>query len=133
MITLTYSGVPVTLSEDFNWSDEFSWQPVEQTVSRTITGALIIEAATRVGGRPITLEPPDDQSAWMTLTDLNTIRTWAAVAGRVMTLSIRGVGRNVMFSHQETSAVSAKPVVFYSSQDTTDNYLVTLKFMEVVV
>ena len=133
MITLTFGGVPVTLSEDFNWSDEFDWQPVEQTIARSITGALIIESSSRIGGRPITLEPPDEQSAWVKLVDLNVIRGWAAIAGRVMVLNIHGVNRNVIFSHHESNAVSAKPVVFYNSQDTTDNYLVTLKFMEVVL
>ncbi len=133
MITLTYGATTITLSDDFYWSDEFSWQPVEQTVSRSITGALIVEAASRIGGRPITLEPIDDQSAWMTLTKLSLIRGWAAIAGRVMVLFIRGVAHNVMFAHQETNAVSAKPVVFYNAQDNEDNYLVSLKFMEVVV
>ena len=121
------------MSDDLYWSDEFSWQPVEQTISRSVTGVLIVESATRTGGRPITLEPIDDQSAWMTFTNLNLIRSWAAVAGRVMALTIHGVTYNVMFAHQETSAVTAKPVIFYNAQDGEDNYLVSLKFMEVVV
>ena len=131
MITLTHNGTTLTLNDDLYWSDEHDWQPVEQTVSRSVTGALIVEAAARIGGRPITLIPIDENSAWTTLADLTLLRAWAAVAGRVMSLNIRGVARDVMFSHQDTGAISAKPIIHYSLPDTTDNYLVSFKFMEI--
>lgn len=37
------------------WSDEFAWTPVAQNIERTLTGALVIEEATKTAVRPITL------------------------------------------------------------------------------
>ena len=43
------------------WADEFAWTAVESATERGVTGALIVDAAVKTGGRPITLEGQDDQ------------------------------------------------------------------------
>ena len=133
MITLTDSTTTITLSPDFYWKDEHDWQAVEQKKTRTLTGALLVEEHARLGGRPITLEPPDDTSAWINKSDLEAIRAFAAVPGKIMTLSIHGNTYSVMFDRQSDGAVSAKPVVFFSDASGADFYLATLKLMEVQV
>lgn len=130
-ITLTYSGTTLTLDPDLYWADENDWHPVEQNVQRSITGALIVQTAQRSLGRPITLQPEDDGSAWMPYSTLDTLRSWAAVAGRQMSLTLRGVTRTVMFRHQDGAAVEASPVVHYSEVDGSDWYKITLRFFEV--
>ena len=45
MTTLTDGTTTTTISDDLMWADEFAWAPVEQTVERSITGALIVSAA----------------------------------------------------------------------------------------
>jgi hypothetical protein len=130
-ITLVYSGTTLTLPEDYFWQDENAWHPVEQTAQRTITGSVVISASQRVGGRPITLQPLDDGTAWMPYSMLATLKTWGAVAGRQMTLTIRGAVRTVIFRHQDGSAIEATPIVHYSDVVSGDFYLVTLKFQEV--
>jgi hypothetical protein len=129
-ITLAYSTTTLTLPEDLFWQDENAWHPVEQTAQRTLTGSVVISTAQRLGGRPITLQPLDDGTAWMSYSMLTTLNSWAAVAGRVMTLTIRGVSRSVIFRHQDGSAIEATPVIFYNDTDNADFYLVTLKFQE---
>jgi len=129
MITLQYSTTTLTLDPDLYWSDENDWHPVEQTVTRTVSGALVVNTAARVGGRPITLQPENEGSAWMARATLDTLRSWAAVAGREMTLTLRGVARTVIFRHQD-GAIDATPVVHYSDTDNTDWYRVVLRFME---
>ena len=130
-ISLTYDTSTVALSEDLYWSDENGWFPVEQSQQRTVTGALVVSTATRVGGRPITLTPEDAGSAWMSRATLDILRTWASVPGRQMTLTLRGVTRAVIFRHQDGSPVEASPIVHYSDVDDSDWYSVTLRFMEV--
>lgn len=131
MTTQLVSGaITVALSDDLFWSDENTWNPVEQTAQRTVTGALIVQAAQRVGGRPITLQPPDDSSAWMSRATVDDIRNLAAVAGREMTLTLRGNNYDVIFRHHDGAAVDANPVVFYRDEDEEDFYLVTLRLME---
>lgn len=129
-ITLTVGGTTVPLPDDLYWADEFSWAPIEQTSERSITGALIVSTAARTGGRPITLQPIDDESAWMPLAVLEQLRTWAAIAGQQMTLSLRGINRTVIWRHEEAPAISASPIVHYSDTDPADRYVVSLKFLE---
>lgn len=128
-ITLSASGTTVTLDPDLLWVDENSWHPVEQTVVRSVTGAQIISVATRQGGRYITLQPEDDGSAWMPLSVVLQLKAWAAVAGQVMTLTIRGTVRSVIFRHPD--ALEAVPVVHYSDTQEADWYRVTLRFLEI--
>ena len=131
-ITLTYGATALPLSEDFYWSDENAWAPVEQTTQRTVTGALIVSVAARVGGRPITLTPDDGSgtlSAYTTRATLDTLRAWAGVPGREMVLNLRGVDMDVIFRHQD-NAIDATPLVHYSDVDAADYYSVTLRFME---
>lgn len=132
--TLAVGATVVELSDDLFWSDEHTWHPVEQTAQRTITGALIISVATRLAGRPITLEPEDDDSAWMTKATLDQLGNWAAVPGQIMVLTLNGIERDVIFRHQDGAGVEARPVVHWgnsSAPESTDWYRVTLRLMEV--
>lgn len=128
-ITLTAGATSIELNPDLMWTDEHSWHPVEQSVVRSITGAQIVSVAQRVGGRPITLKPEEDSSAWMTHDDLAKLKAWAAIAGQEMQLTLRGVARTVIFSHPEP--VDAVPVVHYSDVEGGDWYRITLKFLEI--
>jgi hypothetical protein len=129
-ITLTVDTTSLTLHPDLFWSDE-SWLPVEQSATRTIKGALVVSVAARVGGRPITLQPEDDTSAWMSRTTLEQLREWGAIPGQQMTLSMGGVVRTVIFRHDDSNpAVEATPVVFFSTPAPDDKFRITLRFTE---
>jgi hypothetical protein len=133
MITLTRGTESLVLDPDLYWQDEHAWHPVVQSVERSITGALIVQVAGGVGlpGRPITLQPEDDTSAWMTQENLATLQAWAAVPQQTFQLLLRGVSRAVMFRHQDAPAIEARPVVHFSDVVADDAYRVTLKFMEI--
>ena len=128
-ITLTYSGTTIILHPDLLWADEHNWSQVEQTAARTITGAIVVEYGTRVAGRPITLQPPAEDAAWMTLATLEALKAWEAVPGREMFLNIRGATRSVVFRHMD-GAIEATPIIDYNTPDAADFYRVTLRFME---
>lgn len=132
-ITLTVSPTTVTLNPDLYWSDEHNWHPVEQNVERSITGALIVQSAAKLNGsgRPITLAPIDDASAWMTRATLLQLRNWAAVPGQVMTLTLRGESHQVIFRHHDGAAIEAEPIVHFDSVTNDDFYKVTLRLMVV--
>ena len=55
-ITLQNAGTTLALPPDLIWTDELLWSPVRQSTERSITGALIVDRAVRVGGRAITLQ-----------------------------------------------------------------------------
>lgn len=128
-ITLAVGATTVGLHPDLYWADETDWQPVEQSMQRTVTGAIVLSAATRVAGRPITLQPTDERSAWLTRAAIDQLRAWAAIPGQEMTLTLRGAPRTVVWRHQD-GAIEAAPLVHYSDVDAGDYYLATLRFME---
>lgn len=130
-ITLGVGGTVVTLHPDLYWSDEHDWHPVEQTAQRTITGALVVSTHQRTGGRPITLQPIDEASAWMPRSTVEQLRNWASVAGQEMTLTLRGIARDVIFRHHEGAGLEAVPIVHFDEPEATDWYRVTLRLMEV--
>lgn len=121
--------VSITLSDDLLWSDEHDWEPVVQGERRSVTGAMIIQPRALTAGRPITLEPEDDSSAWMPRSVLLQLRNLAAIPGQVMTLTINGQVFSVLFRRSDGSAIEAEPVAHYSTPDTADWYLVTTKFL----
>ena len=129
-ITLSDGTGSITLHPDLFWADENDWHPVEQSVERSITGALIVQVAARLAGRPITLQPEDENSAWMQRSVVDSLRNWAAVPGKQMTLTLRGTTRTVMFRHHEGEAVVALPVVHFNDVQSADWYRCTIRFME---
>ncbi len=130
-ITLSDGTTTIELHRDLFWSDENDWQPVEQTATRTITGALVVQSSSRVAGRPITLAPEDESSAWMARSVIEALRNFAAVPGKTMTLTLRGVSRSVIFRHHDGNAIEARPVVHYNDVLPTDRYLCTVRLMEI--
>lgn len=133
MITLSYQATTIELDADLLWADELSWSPVQQSVDRAVTGALIIQVDgdADLPGRPITLRPEDDASAWMPRALVDQLQSWAAIPLATFTLTLRGRARSVMFRHHERPALEAVPVVHFSDVLTTDDYRVTMKFMEI--
>lgn len=134
IITLAAGGVTLALDPDLHWSDEFTWNAVEQAVDRSVTGALIVYTGTRVGGRPITLQPADDTSAWMTRATLAQLQAWEANAALTLTLSLYGIDRPVVFRRHDGAPLEARPVQFVANPlpgGFGDWYLVTLRLMEI--
>ncbi|MFZ6675375.1 hypothetical protein [Undibacterium sp. Xuan67W] len=123
----------MTLSHDLQWVDEHSWSPVIANVEYSMTGALIVEAATRLAGRPITLQPPDESMAWHTRAIVDQLRLWCSQAGQTFLLTLDdGRSFNVMFRHQDSPAMESKPVRKMATYDPEDDWQVTLKLMEIM-
>lgn len=128
MTTLSDGTITVTLPDGLHWVDELQWAAVGQTVERSITGALLVQSAPRVLGRPITLQADSENSGFVARSVLDQIRVWADAPGKQLTLTYRGAGYTVAFRHQDT-AVDARPVIPYDDVDPADWYRATLRFM----
>ena len=83
-----------------------------------------------VKGRPITLEPENDDSAWMLSSIVVQLRNWAAVPLQQLTLTVRDVSRTVIFRHQD-GGLEARPVVHYRDRLPGDFYLCVIRLMEI--
>lgn len=133
-ITLTKDATTLGLPEDLFWIDEFSWARVAQETTRSTTGALLVDVATRQGGRSITLQGQGN-TAWITRAVLKTVAAWAQLPGQTFTLNLRGEVFTVLFDHgtgDTTSAINQAAVVEFSDITDTDFYCsLVLRFIEV--
>lgn len=129
MITLTYGVTSIELPADLAWADEFAWSAIAQRSEYTITGALAVEEAAKQAGRPITLEG-DDVRAWVSRATLLTLQAWARLPGQTFTLSIHGTAYTVLWD-QARGPIAAAPKSFYTDTDPADDYVVSLRFIEV--
>ena len=111
------------------WIDEFDWTPVEKTTGYSLTGALLVDVATKQAGRPITLSAQDD-AGWIARSALQQLRALAAdpLATYPLTLA-DGRAYTVMFAgDQPTQAV---PVARPELPADTHPYVATVRLIEV--
>ena len=131
-ITLTVGAITLDLDPDLQWTDEFDWYAIEQTAERGLTGALIIDACKRQGGRPITLAPPDDSAGWLPRATLAQLQTCESDPDVDLTLSLRGTEYIVHFRRFDAAPIEARPVIFVADPlpgELGDYYLVTLRLV----
>jgi hypothetical protein len=129
MTTLTYSGTTLALPADLQWTDEYAWQPVEQRTRYTIFGAMRVEAAAKLAGRPITLAGGRNY-AWIPRTTLETLRDWTALPAQTFALVYRGQAHTVVFD-QARGPLQAEPILDYAEPAGGDFYVTTLRFLKV--
>ncbi len=129
-ITLTDGVTTIILPPDTLWRDETDWSPVQQSVEHSVTGALLVDAATMLAGRPITLGG-DETASWLARATILTLLAWAAVAGQTLTLNYHGRLFTVLWRHQEAPALETSAVIEQVPPADADWYYFTLKLMAV--
>ena len=130
----TFTGATLTLPDDLLWIDEHSWSPVASSVSYLVTGALLVQSATRQAGRSITLVGAPDM-AWITRSVVNVLSNWAAlpldaVSGRFELTLLDARVFTVAFRHSD-GAMEAESVTGFPSRSGGDFYRITLKLMQI--
>jgi hypothetical protein len=127
--TLTYLSTTLTLPPHLLWANEFAWPSVAMSAPRySLTGALIVESAARLAGRPIELA---SDAAWMPRSNVLTLRTWAALPGQTFSLVLRDEPARTVIFDQQAGPIVAEPVVDYSDPAPGDFYRLGLRFLEV--
>lgn len=133
-ITLTVSETTLILPSDLMWSDEFEWHEIVEASERSLSGALVIDQARRLRGRPITLQPSDENSAWMAREALAQLALWEKTANLTMQLNLRGLVMNVRFRRWDGTPIEAHSRLFVANPQPGgfgDWYIATLRFYEV--
>ena len=107
MISLSDGLSTIELPPDLHWQDEL-WSPVAQQTEYTIGGAMVVEPAAKLAGRPVTLVG-DDKHSWIRRETLEALLSFAAMPGQVFTLTLHDKTFSVMMRHQDT-AIEAEPI-----------------------
>jgi hypothetical protein len=114
------------------WIDEFSYSPIQQTKSYTLSGALVLESGVKQAGRPITLEGRVD-SGWVNRSIVDALYNKLA-DNAMMTLTLAdNRAFNVRFDH-EAKPVDARTVsnlAIPNPANTTEPYTLTIRLIEV--
>ena len=126
--TLGNGATTIDLGDDINWSDEYSWSAVSKQSTYTLTGALVVEQAAKLAGRPITLESIDGNSGLLPRATLDTLKAWADLAAQQFTLTFRGTQYQVLFTGD--APITATPILYYGDPDAGDWYTVKLMLIE---
>lgn len=118
------------LPSTLDWTDEFSYSPVQQSKTWSVTGAMLVEESVKQAGRTITLAGAADRT-WCNRPLVQALQAWAALPNFVMQLQIRGIFHTVIFDH-EKGALEGLPLIFLEdgSVDADTIYYVSLKFVE---
>ncbi len=104
MITLTYAGTLLALSDRLLWTDEYAWGAVVTEPRWGTNGALHVHVGKRLAGRPITLDGRSS-SAWVSRTQCEQLRAWAALPGATFELVLRGIARTVLLMEFQADPV----------------------------
>lgn len=135
MITLTDPATSASVQLDpergWRWVDEFAWAPVQQSLSRSLTGVPIVQSSVRVGGRSITLAASPTEKTVLTGIELERLTLWASLPNKVLSLLLRGTTRQVVFRHADAPALDVEPVIDYDDHTPEDLFLATIKLLEI--
>lgn len=113
----------VLLPDDLVWRDEFEWAPVEQVVTPTLSGALLVEETAKPEGRPLTL------SGHCSRAKVQELKVLEAQVAQLMTLTLLdGVTRSVVWRRP---GVVAMPLIEMADPEGGDPYALTLNLTEV--
>ncbi|WP_232537933.1 hypothetical protein [Comamonas testosteroni] len=119
----------IELPRGMLWVDEFNWSAVQKTVERGITGAQIIDAASRIEGRPITLQAVEDQG-WIRRATLLTVQAMADVPDAQYPLKLAD-GREFTVQFAADDPIAATPISRPELPAATHPYVATLRLITV--
>lgn len=121
-MNVTLNGL--LLPDDLIWRDEFEWAPVEQVVTPTLTGALLVEETPKPEGRPITLVGHCPRATVLSLKVLE------AQVAQLLTLTLLdGLQREVFWRRP---GIVATPLIEMADPEAGEPYALTLNFTEVI-
>ena len=112
------------------WADEFAWHPVLREAEYSITGALLLDASTRLAGRPITLQGSED-AGWLPRTTLLALYALAENASATHALTLAdGRTYTVTFAAGDTP-IEAAPLARPELPPAAWPYIATIRLIEV--
>lgn len=121
---------PTLGGEQLDWTDEWDWDPVEQTQDRSLSGALIVQEGVKLFGRPITLS--SNGGAWFTLAKVRALEAKAATPGAVMLLTLpTGATHHVTWNRSAGPSVQASPL--FRQVNPADDWLYELTLRLITV
>lgn len=125
-MTLTDGTSSAILPDDLLWSDEWEWTPLVQSAEYSLTGALIVENATRLAGRPVTLAA-DKPDLWVYRETLDSLNGLDPTTDWTLT----GLVAEPMTVVPRDDWLVASPVAHWMPTTDSQPYNLTLRLMQI--
>lgn len=127
-MVLTDGTTAVTLTDDLT-DEQPVWQPVEQAVSYTLTGAMLVDESEKLAGRPLVFAS-EERHGWVPYSAVEQLQRWASMPGKKLTLERYGATSAVLFDRRGGPALEARPVLDMARAPApADWYRITLRLM----
>lgn len=124
---LTHTLGALDIPRSLIWVDEFNWTAPVQAHEYSITGALIVDVATRQAGRPITLQGVDDHG-WVARGAL--VSLWSLVNSTTAALALTlADGRSFSVRFAPDAPIEATPITRAELPPEDLPYVVTLRLV----
>jgi len=121
----------IELPDDLEWTDEFSWSPVEQSTQYGATGSLFIQESTKQAGRTITLRGEPDM-CWVERQTVLALQALRNQTDKVMTLVLSDDRTFSVRFVQSATPIDVAPVQKGAFFDNKNYYKINeIKLMEV--
>jgi hypothetical protein len=122
----------VTLPEDLLWANEFEWNQNIQSQNRTLSGAMDIQTASHLYGRPIRLQGGTD-GGWITRATALAIRALETDSSAILTLTglLDQGPLAVIFDRGNGAAFESQMIMRYSDPDSQTFYSCALRLLTV--
>lgn len=124
----------IVLPNDLIWTDEFTWKKVGSTPAYSLKGNLIIQQGIKLGGRTISLAPPDDSMAWVPRSTVKKLLEWSEeLAGVFILMFEYPTDKRTFEVHfsPEDECISSQAVKGFADHTEDEWHLISLKFIEV--
>ncbi|MDY0105311.1 MAG: hypothetical protein RBS27_01455 [Giesbergeria sp.] len=112
------------------WVDEFSWHPVLRDAEYSITGALLLDASTRLAGRPITLQGSEG-AGWLTRATLQALQALAQATDATHALTLADGRTFTVAFAPGGNPVEATPIARPELPPSHYPYVATVRLIEV--
>lgn len=119
----------IQLPRGLVWADEFDWQPVEAATEYALNGELILDAAERQAGRPITLRG-EESAGWVRRDVLQAVQGLASSPGAVYVLRLAD-GRSFDVVFAPGTPIQAQPIARPELPPASHPYVVELSLLAV--
>jgi hypothetical protein len=120
------------LPDDLVWANEFEWNQNIQSQNRTLSGALDIQTATHLYGRPIHLVGGTD-GGWITRSTALAIRALEADPSAILTLTglLDHPAMSVVFDRSGPASFESQMIMRYSDPNAGTFYSCALRLITV--
>jgi len=123
----------ITLSNQFDWRNEFEWSPVAQTQDRSVTGAFLVQEQQKTYGRPIDLVGGED-AVWHDRATVAALKAKEDIVGHQFDVTLPdGQTFKCIFNRDTGAAIQARRLTRYGGtpQATTDYVIEIIRLVTV--